>query len=163
MREKICLICNKAIPAERLKSNRVKYCSEACARKAEAHKRMKQIAKKTNSLKSIADTILIVYDSKCAICGWRLADKAFLYKDNFNKSLGCEIHHIKPVKDGGANDFTNCILLCPNHHKAADWGVISQEELKTYLLSEQEIEKRLNDFKQNAMCKTVDAVANAIL
>lgn len=46
---------------------------------------------------------------------------------------GNELHHIVPISEGGANDDSNLILLCPNHHKQADMGIISKEDLRTYI------------------------------
>ena len=39
------------------------------------------------------------------------------------------MHHIKSVADGGTNDETNLVLLCPNCHKMAHSGFLSDEEL----------------------------------
>ncbi len=34
----------------------------------------------------------------------------------------CEVHHIQPLSDGGADDFGNVICLCPAHHKEVHIG-----------------------------------------
>lgn len=39
----------------------------------------------------------------CSICGW-------------NEST-CDIHHIIPREDGGSNDNSNLIIICPNCHR----------------------------------------------
>lgn len=41
-----------------------------------------------------------------------------------------EVHHIVPRSEGGPNERTNLIGLCPNHHRMADSGGISQSKLK---------------------------------
>lgn len=41
-----------------------------------------------------------------------------------------DIHHIKPRSDGGPNTPSNLIVLCPNCHRKADNGLISQSKLK---------------------------------
>lgn len=41
-----------------------------------------------------------------------------------------EVHHIIPRSEGGPNNPSNLIVLCPNHHRKADAGVISQSKLK---------------------------------
>jgi predicted restriction endonuclease len=46
-----------------------------------------------------------------------------------------DIHHIVPRRHGGTNALANLIALCPNHHRMADRGLISQEELSQIILS----------------------------
>lgn len=41
-------------------------------------------------------------------------------------------HHIIPKKEDGPNTIENGILLCPNHHKEADRGLISRETLNLW-------------------------------
>lgn len=50
----------------------------------------------------------------CVICG----------------ELLCEYHHIIPDNEGGPTNAENLILLCRNHHKDADNGVIGRQDLK---------------------------------
>ncbi len=57
----------------------------------------------------------------CAVCGWDEAPR--------------HLHHIQPVSEGGTNELTNLISLCPNHHAMADLNLISQEELQELLVS----------------------------
>ena len=50
------------------------------------------------------------------ICGW--------------KEATCDIHHIKPKKEGGTNDNSNLIVLCPNcHRKVHDHLLIIPENI----------------------------------
>lgn len=42
-----------------------------------------------------------------------------------------EVHHIEPRSEGGPNTAKNLIVLCPNCHRKADRGGISQSKLKT--------------------------------
>jgi putative restriction endonuclease len=53
--------------------------------------------------------ILKIYQQRCAICGIQ---------------LNLVAAHIVPVKDGGTDEITNGIALCPNHHSAFDQGLI---------------------------------------
>ena len=57
--------------------------------------------------------------NKCQICKW---DKA-----------NCDVHHIVPRKDGGTEEWTNKIVLCPNCHRMTHHGIITEEELKEYI------------------------------
>ena len=36
------------------------------------------------------------------------------------KSKAYDVHHIKPVKEGGKDVASNLIVLCANHHDDAD-------------------------------------------
>ena len=52
---------------------------------------------------------------QCAICGF---------------SLAYDVHHITPLSEGGSDDFSNLITLCPNHHRLAHLQIISVEHLR---------------------------------
>lgn len=54
-------------------------------------------------------------ESKCKVCGFEIV---------------VEVHHIKPRRDGGSDDLSNLITLCPNHHTLADRNIISADELR---------------------------------
>lgn len=54
----------------------------------------------------------------CAICGWNKAS--------------CDVHHIIPVSNGGKNEITNLITLCPNCHRMVHRNLISEEKLKKF-------------------------------
>lgn len=54
---------------------------------------------------------------KCVICGFNLV---------------VDVHHITPISEGGLNEFSNLITLCPNHHRLADLRIISVEHLRNY-------------------------------
>lgn len=56
--------------------------------------------------------ILRRLDCGCSICGW--------------KEATCDIHHIKPKKDGGSDMNDNLCILCPNcHRKVHDFKIDS--------------------------------------
>jgi hypothetical protein len=44
-----------------------------------------------------------------------------------------DVHHIVPRKEGGPNDPSNLVVLCPNCHRKADRGVISQSKLRYHI------------------------------
>lgn len=51
-----------------------------------------------------------------------------------------EVHHIEPRSEGGPNEATNLIVLCPTCHQKADKGGISQTKLRgklRHILTEQ--------------------------
>lgn len=51
----------------------------------------------------------------CSYCGW--------------KEASCDIHHIFGRKVPDSNDHDNLSLLCPNHHRMANEGIILPGEL----------------------------------
>ena len=52
----------------------------------------------------------------CALCGWDEAN--------------CDVCHIIARKHGGSDDVSNVILLCPNHHRVFDRGLIPVEKVR---------------------------------
>lgn len=127
---KMCAYCGREIPEERKTCNRVKYCSVQCMRKANRYKtkRQKQYTKeRAKERNRYYSDMLFRYDCKCAVCGWSIPT---------GKSFGLEIHHIVPVCEGGASDFDNLIVLCPNHHKAAHAGILDEKTLKAFQISD---------------------------
>ena len=129
---KICAVCGKEIPSTR-KSNRVKYCSEKCAREAQKKQQIHRIADRANRLGSKRWDAYWRYDFRCALCGWRITEERWVWhKGKMQYSRGLEVHHIVPVAEGGTEEEQNLIVLCPNCHKKADWGLISRGELKEH-------------------------------
>jgi hypothetical protein len=56
------------------------------------------------------------YDNKCQVCNYKIK-----VTDNTYYS---EVHHILPLKNGGPDNFSNMIVLCPTHHAEFDYRVI---------------------------------------
>ena len=48
------------------------------------------------------------------------------------RALHPEVHHIKPLAEGGSDDFENLIALCPNCHALADRGAIDRKAQRQY-------------------------------
>lgn len=86
------------------------------------------------------------YGYKCAICGWQGVKNQRDAQGRTNISQGNEMHHIVPIREGGTSTAENLILLCPNHHKQADWGIITPEELKRF-----QRKARTNEERQKAI------------
>jgi hypothetical protein len=66
---------------------------------------------------------------------WRELVRKVNSRDNFQcvlcgYSKHLAAHHIHPVREGGSDDITNLVTLCPNHHAEADAGEISATMLK---------------------------------
>ncbi len=45
-----------------------------------------------------------------------------LFKDAGDENY-CEVHHITPLAEGGADDLGNVVCLCPAHHREAHFGI----------------------------------------
>lgn len=151
-----CPTCGKVFTYQRQGGAKRKYCSTSCARRADTSNTYKRIS--DNSHKGYLSGELIArYKGRCAICGWRATEELLIISGKMQKAYGNEIHHIVSVKDGGRANEDNLILLCPNHHKQADLGIISIEELRSYLR-----EGMTDQEKQAAKDSSVDAIAAAI-
>lgn len=64
-----------------------------------------------------------------------------------SSSFGNQIHHIIQVRENGGDDVSNLILLCPNHHKQADFGILTIEELRKKQVKESEMEELIEKGK----------------
>lgn len=58
-----------------------------------------------------------IFGNVCARCSW--------------KEAPCDAHHIVARSAGGSNELTNIIILCPNCHRLADFGIVTESELRT--------------------------------
>lgn len=152
--ERTCAVCGELIPLTR-PGNNTKYCSLKCARQAEAQQNISYIKKRVTQRNRIAIDLCCAYKSKCALCGWQAAPEIPYHKGRRQHANGNEIHHIIPAHEGGTDEWTNVIMLCPNHHKQADLGLIDRETLrehtKPYKLSPEEM------MRDNTCAKTVAA------
>jgi predicted restriction endonuclease len=157
---KLCAFCGKPIPPDRTSPN-VKYCSTACARKADSQKRREYIIRRNSNLSKIRWSIYTAYNQQCALCGWKVGNTLWDNRSRYIESGGNEIHHIVPAREGGKETFDNLILLCPNHHKQADLGYISREELRRHTISEErakelERERARHNTCAEAICKAIE-------
>jgi predicted restriction endonuclease len=125
---KECTICK--IDISHKKSNAASKC-EKCARIIN-EKTLTKIKARTKNMKNVKREILTAYNVSCVICGWSIKNQNIPGK--YQHQRGCEIHHIKKISEGGKDVFENCVLLCPNHHKEADLGIISEAFLFSYVI-----------------------------
>lgn len=63
--------------------------------------------------------VIKVLERAKGICE-RCLNKAPFIKDNGEPYL--EVHHIKPLSEGGFDIINNCLALCPNCHRHAHYG-----------------------------------------
>ena len=135
---KICPECGEEFTIEGRGSTVRKYCSLSCQRRATANAknaRDKNRMSDYNHKGYLSKTIINRYNGKCAICGWRATNELIKTDRGTQYAYGNEIHHIIPISQGGKATEENLILLCPNHHKQAHMGVLSQQTLKRHIIS----------------------------
>lgn len=89
-------------------------------------KKRKTIIEQRIRNKAIVEELKCLYKNKCQICGNSLT----LY-EGLSYS---EVHHIHPIKDFGKDEKENMLVLCPNHHKMFDIGIISLNNKATNVI-----------------------------
>lgn len=68
-----------------------------------------------------------IYKNQCQMCGYRLEIGTNVYYS--------EVHHIRPLNEGGDDDLSNMIVLCPTHHAEFDYGVICIDKNLTWVIN----------------------------
>lgn len=81
-------------------------------------KRMAEVEQTLRNDKQIVDLLKKVKKYKCQFPN---CDSLVITADGTNY---VEVAHIKPVNQGGQSILGNIIVLCPNHHKEFDYGVL---------------------------------------
>lgn len=56
-----------------------------------------------------------LYGERCQICGY---------------AISVDVHHLVPRSKGGSDDLENLVVLCPNHHREADTGLLRASDIK---------------------------------
>lgn len=93
-----------------------------------------------------------MYDGRCQVCG-----DTIKIIDNLNYS---EVHHIQPLnKDNGSDEISNMLVLCPNHHKLFDLGVICINPENHNQLLHLDSTNYLNESNLNALLHDLDTLA----
>jgi HNH endonuclease len=67
------------------------------------------------------ETLLASTGRRCCLC---------------DKLHGIQVHHIQPNEDGGSDDISNAIPLCPNCHDEIHGGYASGRSTRKYTFSE---------------------------
>lgn len=128
-----CVVCKIKFKADTRELNRGqgKCCSRSCGatyannnRKPEEHicvkckkpymctiKNSKYCQKHSSSRGAEKlERLKLVY-TDCFKCGWNLST--------------CDVHHIIPRRKGGTDKLSNLTVLCPNCHRLADRGILT--------------------------------------
>ncbi|EAW38405.1 winged helix-turn-helix domain-containing protein [Lyngbya sp. PCC 8106] len=75
--------------------------------------------KRVKRYQKITDQLKTKYKGCCQIkdCGF-----TFIQKNGDNYA---EAHHLVPLSEGGSQDASNVVILCPNHHRMFHYAVVS--------------------------------------
>lgn len=57
-----------------------------------------------------------LYGNECQVCGYTLKDGA--------GRPHSEVHHVRPLHEGGSDTRDNMLVLCPRHHAEFDYGAM---------------------------------------
>jgi len=57
-----------------------------------------------------------LYRNECQVCGYSLKDAAGRSRS--------EVHHVRPLHEGGSDTRENMVVLCPRHHAEFDHGAM---------------------------------------
>lgn len=100
--------CNMCGVIFESKSRKGKYCSDKC--------KLRHYRLLSSTDKWLTDKCQkILLHSPCEVCGWNLGPR--------------DVHHITPIVNGGKNEFSNLITLCPNCHRLAHRNLLSKDKL----------------------------------
>lgn len=107
-----CAVCGVNIEAlpNKLKNRPDQYCSAECGREGRARK-IRGILKPVSHWRTLAKR---TYGSRCVVCGFEHA---------------VDVHHVVPRCQGGSNEVSNLVPLCPNHHVMIHMGLLSIAEV----------------------------------
>lgn len=118
--KKDCIICGKEFTYYPIMRPMALYCSKKCQHIGRAKKVSGKNASNWKGGKRTKDVLQSLakrrLPKECAICGWN-EDK-------------CDAHHIIRSANGGEQTLKNIIMLCPNHHRLADKGKVSEDYLR---------------------------------
>ena len=107
-RTKICEHCGKEFADNSSPNRPRRFCSQDCFKR---FTREQPGYKGGASAKvSFKEKVVALFPSPCAICGWDIART--------------DAAHIVPHGEGGPDTVENGVILCPNHHRMFDSGLI---------------------------------------
>ena len=105
----VCKQCGKEFLSA---SKSAKYCSDSCKQKNYRAKQ-KDISENSGSIKTLYKKFENV---PCEICGWDKTSR--------------DLHHILEVSNGGTNEISNIVSVCPNCHRMIHNNLISKNDLE---------------------------------
>ncbi len=103
----VCSHCGQTYSVSESLLSFSKFCSSSCKSKNYTAKK-----RYDGNTKAVYQKLKLL---PCEVCTWDAATR--------------DVHHILPVKDGGKDEASNLISLCPNHHRMAHSNLLSQDDL----------------------------------
>lgn len=120
---KNCEICGKSFEYYPSARKAARFCSLRCSRIGHSRDLSgRRIAPYGKGVKAMRYRLtLLMGGDKCFVCGWDQTSN--------------DVCHLIPVKEGGKEEIENMILLCPNHHRIFDRGLLGREYLASLVRS----------------------------
>jgi hypothetical protein len=110
---KACEVCGAEFSYYASVRPQAAYCSQSCKSIGHGRKMTGRILYGKNSPSTFRKAIRAKFLDRCAICGWAEGP--------------CDVAHIIP----GAGDAPeNVTMLCPNHHRMYDRGLLPEAEIR---------------------------------
>lgn len=111
-----CATCGKQVTFYASMRPQGRYCSARC--KSIGHSRVLtgRIQEDFGRDSTFRKSMRRFFYDRCALCGWDEAP--------------CDIAHITGLGNGGSNTLDNVTVLCPNHHRMYDAGLIDFEQVR---------------------------------
>lgn len=118
-RRRVCVLCGTPFRFKPQHTERAKYCSLKCSRTNHANLLRAYGPANPNyrhgqNRAAARNRAFGVFPPICIICGFDAV---------------VEVHHVTPIRNGGTNEPENLAVLCPNHHRMADMGMIENLHL----------------------------------
>lgn len=92
------------------------YCSLLCKNRAHSQRMAGRVQPSYRLNSTFRKAIRQCFHDRCSLCGW--------------SETPCDVAHIIASKDGGTDTLDNVTMLCPNHHRMFDLGLITAETIK---------------------------------
>ena len=150
--EKKCNYCGKVFLAENKEINRgnAKYCSLSCAAKAPKSLQYEQVCKQCGQKFMSSSKNTKYCSDSCKQKNYRARQKSLSENGtsikNYYKifeNIPCELcqwdkttrdlHHIIEVSNGGTNELSNLLCVCPNCHRMIHNNLVSENDIQNII------------------------------
>ena len=110
--EQVCKHCGKEFISA---SKNAKYCSDSCKQK-NYRARQKSLSENGTSIKNYYK---IFENIPCELCQWDKTTR--------------DLHHIIEVSNGGTNELSNLLCVCPNCHRMIHNNLVSENDIQNII------------------------------
>ena len=111
-----CETCGKPFTYYRSMRPQATYCSMSCKSIGHSRKLTGRPPRPGSSRATFGKSVRRFFYDRCAICGWDETPN--------------DIAHIEARMNGGPDRLENVTILCPNHHRKYDLGLIPVEVIR---------------------------------